>query len=228
MPKLYVKGKVCSGSTSYASAVSCTDKSGNKSTVQNEINELNKNLSNLGGFIPVIDETGKITGYKTNIGGADTVFPFSGGAEEMTFGDFTGKAWSFWQNSETPTIPTVTYDENSITFTSINGQQGVSLFPIDLTNVDFLYMHIISYSNASYALFGICDKDDSSFNNAEILYGSTSGSVDPQEELALDCRKYTGIHYLFIRTMGVSSANSYVTLDKLAFKSKVNTEKWYK
>lgn len=31
----------------------------------------------MGGFIPVIDsETGKITGYKTAIGGADTVFPF--------------------------------------------------------------------------------------------------------------------------------------------------------
>lgn len=33
---------------------------------------------NLKGFEPVIDEnTGKITGYKTTIGGADTVFPFT-------------------------------------------------------------------------------------------------------------------------------------------------------
>lgn len=33
---------------------------------------------NLQGFTPVIDEsTGKITGYKTTLGGADTVFPFS-------------------------------------------------------------------------------------------------------------------------------------------------------
>lgn len=32
---------------------------------------------NLGGFSPIIDETGKITGYMTTIGGADTVFPFS-------------------------------------------------------------------------------------------------------------------------------------------------------
>lgn len=33
----------------------------------------------LKGFEPVIDEnTGKITGYKTAVGGADTVFPFSG------------------------------------------------------------------------------------------------------------------------------------------------------
>lgn len=35
-------------------------------------------LSNqLGGFTPIVDESGKITGYKTKIGGADTVFPFS-------------------------------------------------------------------------------------------------------------------------------------------------------
>lgn len=34
--------------------------------------------SDLGGFNPIVDETtGKITGYKTTIGGADTVFPFS-------------------------------------------------------------------------------------------------------------------------------------------------------
>lgn len=33
--------------------------------------------TNLGGFTPIIDEAGKITGYKTTIGGADTVFPFS-------------------------------------------------------------------------------------------------------------------------------------------------------
>lgn len=33
--------------------------------------------SDLGGFEPIIDETGKITGYKTTVGGADTVFPFS-------------------------------------------------------------------------------------------------------------------------------------------------------
>ena len=37
--------------------------------------ELNDKLA---GFEPVLDSTGKITGYKTNVGGADTVFPFIG------------------------------------------------------------------------------------------------------------------------------------------------------
>lgn len=34
--------------------------------------------NNLKGFEPILDSTGKITGYKTALGGADTVFPFSG------------------------------------------------------------------------------------------------------------------------------------------------------
>lgn len=41
-------------------------------------NHLSDSLQTLGGFTPVIDSTtGEITGYKTTIGGADTVFPFS-------------------------------------------------------------------------------------------------------------------------------------------------------
>lgn len=44
------------------------------------VQELNNSLTDLGGFKPVIDETtGEITGYKTMIGGADTVFPFKSG-----------------------------------------------------------------------------------------------------------------------------------------------------
>lgn len=48
------------------------------SSFQTQINEINSSLTDLGGFKPVINETtGEITGYKTTIGGADTVFPFS-------------------------------------------------------------------------------------------------------------------------------------------------------
>ena len=42
--------------------------------LEQNINEL---VDELGGFTPIIDETsGEIIGYKTTIGGADTVFPF--------------------------------------------------------------------------------------------------------------------------------------------------------
>ena len=44
--------------------------------LQEEVDAINSNIENLGGFTPIIDSTGKITGYKTEAG-ADTVFPFS-------------------------------------------------------------------------------------------------------------------------------------------------------
>lgn len=53
-----------------------------KVTVANEITSVNNSL---GGFTPIIDSTGKITGYKTKVG-ADTVFPFnSSDLENATF-----------------------------------------------------------------------------------------------------------------------------------------------
>ena len=42
------------------------------------VNELNNSL---GGLTPIIDSTGKITGYKTKVG-ADTVFPFSNAKQQ--------------------------------------------------------------------------------------------------------------------------------------------------
>lgn len=43
-----------------------------------EVKQLYTSLSSdLGGFRPIVDSTGRITGYKTTVG-ADTVFPFSG------------------------------------------------------------------------------------------------------------------------------------------------------
>lgn len=43
-----------------------------------DMTALTQLYSDLGGFNPIVDETtGKITGYKTTVGGADTVFPFS-------------------------------------------------------------------------------------------------------------------------------------------------------
>lgn len=47
MAKMIINGEVCSGSSSYASAVEYIKDDGSKSTVQNEIDELNKNLDTL-------------------------------------------------------------------------------------------------------------------------------------------------------------------------------------
>lgn len=85
MGKLIYKNEIYSGSSNNAAAINYIDKNGNKTTVQDKIEELDKQNQILGGFTPVIDETGKITGYTTSVGGADTVFPFSEGGKEKLY-----------------------------------------------------------------------------------------------------------------------------------------------
>lgn len=77
-------------------------------------------ITNLGGFTPVIDETtGEITGYKTAIGGADTVFPFSSSVKKYSF---TGSA-SFTNASSSSTGINITsvpnYDSLTLDYMSI-------------------------------------------------------------------------------------------------------------
>lgn len=74
--------------------------------------EIDAVVDNLGGFTPVIDETGKVTGYKTNVGGADTVFPFSSGKDIVYIGvqatTFTsGWTEAQWFNGKTNTVGTI-------------------------------------------------------------------------------------------------------------------------
>jgi hypothetical protein len=47
------------------------------------LNQVNRNLESYPQFI-IDDSTGQITGYTTKIGGADSVFPFSGSIKELT------------------------------------------------------------------------------------------------------------------------------------------------
>ena len=63
--------------------------------LKNEIDSVNDSLGEQPSF--VYDENGKITGYTTKIGGADTVFPFSGGFEIIETG-------GNWVNSTTVTV----------------------------------------------------------------------------------------------------------------------------
>ncbi len=71
----------------------------------------------LKGFSPVLDATGKITGYTTEIGGAGTVFPFS---SEITipFDLYTDA-----NNISYIRIPTIRYSL-SVTFTLRNGKHA--------------------------------------------------------------------------------------------------------
>ena len=96
---------------------------------------LNDSLSALGGFEPIIDTaTGKITGYKTAIGGADTVFPFSGDAEFAYFvmslyeknnsGFILCKGNYISLKNNASTIITENYVGNRIKYAPINNQKA--------------------------------------------------------------------------------------------------------
>ena len=57
-------------------------------------NKLNSSLTDQPTF--EYDESGKITGYKTKIGGADTVYPFNGGNYRITIQAYS----KLYQNKE--------------------------------------------------------------------------------------------------------------------------------
>ena len=77
MGKIIVNGDEYSGACDTAVSVNYNNSlSGLKAkTVQEGIDELSESLGGVSQFI-VDETTGKITGYKTSVGGADTVFPF--------------------------------------------------------------------------------------------------------------------------------------------------------
>lgn len=67
--------------------------------------------SNLKGFTPIVDSTGRITGYKTEAG-ADTVFPFSGGKYQIVL---------------TATLAGYKYDTQSGGYTGISSQKNITI-----------------------------------------------------------------------------------------------------
>lgn len=70
--------------------------------------------SSLKGFEPILDETGKITGYKTEIGGADTVFPFSSGCNiitTLTHGQNQALTYTFTDDYESVILATANVDD---------------------------------------------------------------------------------------------------------------------
>ena len=66
MPEFKLNGRTYSGSMNYASAVSCVDKDGNQSTVQNEIEMLNEENNTLKNFVE--DLNGRLAYIEENLG----------------------------------------------------------------------------------------------------------------------------------------------------------------
>lgn len=98
------------------------------------------NLMSMGGFLPIIDPaTGKITGYKTDVGGADTVFPFSGSytvifrltlsvhgwTDEKNYGSYGWNITAKISDGKCTFSPSSVPMINSILSSELNGQRRV-------------------------------------------------------------------------------------------------------
>lgn len=147
--------------------------------------QLDSSLTDLGGFKPVIDEsTGEITGYKTTIGGADTVFPF----KSNNFGNFDITGW------------TITKEENAVGDISSNGiwfyakkssNCGICIYKsIDLTNVNSITIKTFNTSD----FFTYYLKKDKPNPGS---YGSTAIDYDLAETV-IDTSALTGVYYFAI------------------------------
>lgn len=97
-----------------------------------QFDEQNKNL---GGFTPIIDDTGKITGYKTNVGGADTVFPFKGGeisVASLIIGKYAGgnSVSTHASTNDTELFTTKSQESASSGYVTVNKSCHAKLFVI--------------------------------------------------------------------------------------------------
>lgn len=144
-------------------------------------------ITNLGGFTPVIDETtGEITGYKTAIGGADTVFPFSSGTETQingiikeyyasTSGNITAGDFVTFVNEvkETSSARLYTNDSENTIFAHMLSENNVLL----------IVREIESTASSSYTInyYGyVCTVEDGSVeigNITELVMGFTMTST---------------------------------------------------
>lgn len=80
------------------------------------LSSVNDSLGGVSQFI-VDESTGKITGYKTEIGGADTVFPFSGGGKivcEKKFSVPTKETFSFTIDTDYPLYILMAVSANNV------------------------------------------------------------------------------------------------------------------
>ena len=112
--------------------------------VKNQFDEQNKNL---GGFTPIIDDTGKITGYKTSVGGADTVFPFSRLEYVYNEGKFFDLITTF-EYKTTNKTKVLNFNEDHIQIGGKGESGGTYLYTVVATDksidlTDYSYMLIL-------------------------------------------------------------------------------------
>jgi len=117
--------------------------------------------NNLKGFEPILDNTGKITGYKTSVGGADTVFPFIKGIEYID-GSMVQKSYTNDVASVSKAYA-VTADGTLLVFCSITHTKSKSDL-ITLNGTKITPTHQKSASGSYIALYNIPVKEGDNIN----------------------------------------------------------------
>lgn len=142
---------------------------------------------NLQGFTPVLDEsTGKITGYKTTIGGADTVFPFSGNRiyiEKVSVtgpNGYGGSAYLYFNVTDYKKLKIKSLYNNSAANGHAGGGSNTSVNVYNCDNNDYLNpKQIYSYDKiitGGEELPLQCDMDISGYDYIKIVVSSITYS----------------------------------------------------
>lgn len=171
-----------------------------------EVSEQNKNLSALGGFTPIIDETGKITGYKTSVGGADTVFPFTK-PSFLKVGTWTksftsGHNFDVLQNEYQVYIYQTSISQDATSKTS----RLLSPF-IDITNYKTLTLAFLARSPVNNPGDFYTPKiylQDSSGSNVATMYAQVADRSDVHEVklIDFDISSFSGNHRVALSLHG--------------------------
>lgn len=106
--------------------------------------------SSLKGFEPILDENGKIIGYKTSVGGADTVFPFRQGivSFKLVQGNWSGGNVKRFGIDVTDFKKIAYSGSTNFVFTVINGS-GQQVGAYSATSAK-KYIDITSWSGTYY------------------------------------------------------------------------------
>lgn len=234
MPMIIKNGKrYCSTGGEAENIVYDNTNSGLDSTnMQDAIDELN---SNLDGISFVVDSTGKITGYTTNTGGADTVFPFSsdemnkseiikslqysdlGLTEDSSWADIIEALTNYFAAEETYTLNKSGNFLQYISLFSYTFETPKSLIRLENFSASISQPNSSAGDTAYFKIYGRNDTTESwecvySNSVARGAYGGNSMSFASPEKISTEKYKY----YKGEFTSGID--NNYSIKGDLVFK----------
>lgn len=185
---------------------------GSETGLGNNIQEaIDKQNKTLGGFTPIIDETGKITGYKTSVGGADTVFPFT--KPSFLSSDWTSKFTSGVSSSLIMNDSCVMMLQNSIPSQQTNYISELWSPFIDITNYNNLKLNVFSRKKSQntqdYYSPKIYLQSESGSNTRIYLHPQTAYDSSQMKTIDVSLSSYTGKFRLYIHYGGWGSGDNF-------------------